>query len=79
MQLEACVVSGSRRDGARRESLVFGVGYVRNSPVPACAAVHALVALVLSGACLAFSGHSRRPRPELNRLLIDHVRAHSNN
>ena len=51
--LEACVVSGSRRDDARRMSLVFRVSYIRNRPVPTGSAAGALVALVLSRACLA--------------------------
>ncbi len=79
MQLEACVVSGSRRDGARRESLVFGVGDVRNRPVPTGAAVTAAVALIQGRAGLALRTDCAGPRPEFHRLLVYHVRAHSNN
>ena len=64
---------GSRRDGARRESLVFGVSYVRNRPVPTGSAAGALVALVRGRACLALSRHSRRPRPEGYGSLINHM------
>jgi hypothetical protein len=70
---------GSRRDGARRESLVFGVSYVRNRPVPTGSAAGAFVALVLSRAGLAFSRHSTSPWPEFHWFLINHMRAHSNN
>ena len=59
--------------------LMFAITHGRDGPVPACAAISAFVALSRCRAAgvMAWS-HSRRPGPELNRRLVYHVWAHSN-
>ena len=65
--------------GASFIFLVFGVCDITHLPVPACAAVLAAVALIQGRAGLARAGHSTSPRPEFHWLLINHMRAHSDN
>ena len=59
--------------------LVFGIFYVRNLPVPAASTAAALSALLRSGTSPAPIPHGRRPRPESNRGLINHVWRHPDN
>ena len=73
LKLVACVVSCSRRDGARRRSLVFGVNYIRNRPVPACTAVSAFIILKSSRTGAVSCTYSTGPRPACHRFLINHM------
>ena len=66
--------SCSMWDGARRRTLVFGVGDVGDRPVPACATGQALVALCTGRACVViFIDDTAGPRPEGDWSLVDHM------
>ena len=60
------------------ESLMLGIFYVWNLPVPAASAAAALSALLRSGTSPAPIFHRWRPRPESNRWLINHMWRHPN-
>ena len=52
---------------------MFRICDIRDLPVPAAAAVAALVALVLGRAGLALRAHSARPRPPGRILTVHHM------